>query len=120
MAEMAEMVAMEEMAAVVAMVALEAMVEMVATGATEAMAETQVQEAQVAMEVTGATGAMEAVGAILRIDHLERAASGRSRLVPPITPRITCRLLQQQLQSLGSPHPLPQVATLKQMKRLPS
>ena len=88
--------------------ALEALVE---TAATEATAEMQVQEAQVAMEVTGA------MVAILRIGHLERAATGRSRLEPPVKPRIIRPLLQQRLQSLGNPHPIPQVVTLRQMKR---
>ena len=91
-----------------------------ATAAIQEMAETQVQEAQVAMEVTEVTGAMVAMGAILRTGHLERAATGRSRLEPPVKPRIISPLLQQRLQSLGSLHPFPQVVTLRQVKQLQS
>ena len=82
--------------------------ETAATAAIQEMAETQVQEAQVAM------------GAILRTGHLERAATGRSRLEPPVKPRIISPLLQQRLQSLGSLHPFPQVVTLRQVKQLQS
>ena len=94
--------------------------ETAATAAIQEMAETQVQEAQVAMEVTEVTGAMVAMGAILRTGHLERAATGRSRLEPPVKPRIISPLLQQRLQSLGSLHPFPQVVTLRQVKQLQS
>ena len=103
--------AMEATAEMAEKEAQEAPVETAATEATAEMAEMQVQEAQVAMEVTGA------MAAILRIGHLERAATGRSRLEPPVKPRIICPLLQQRLQSLGNPHPIPQVVTLRQMKR---